>query len=55
MIKEEVKQEIEALQAIYGDDCFFYRESAWGRHGPPSFAIVVAPMDKNANSSVTCK
>jgi len=56
--QEEVEQEIEALQAIYGDECFFNRASAWGTHGPPSFAIKIAPLkhgdEKDVSSSVTC-
>lgn len=57
--QEEVEQEIEALQAIYGEECFSYRTSAWGSHGPPSFAIKITPLklcdEKDVSSSLTCK
>ncbi|RYG96065.1 hypothetical protein EON65_54985 [archaeon] len=39
MIKEEIREEIEALQAIYDDD-FFERPPVWNL---PSFAIKIAP------------
>ena len=57
-MREEIAQEIEVLQAIYGEKCFKLREGAWGVHGPPSFSIKIEPLElykeKEIYTSITC-